>query len=94
MSAPTLTKVDDECLIAGGGSVVYRVALDGRWVGWVGDLRPWRGWRFGARAWWACWRQEGDEHARWSSQSDDSGHKTRAAAVADLIAHVEEVARG
>ena len=86
---PTLTKIDDENLLAGGGSVVYRVMLDERWIGWVGDERPWQGWRFGGRRWWACWREEGDTAARWNTFSDDRERTTRAAAVADLLAQVE-----
>jgi len=93
VTAPKLTKVSDTEpeIVAGGGTVVYRVTLDGRWVGWVGDTRPWRGWRFGGRQWWACWREDGDTAARWNSHDNgrnDSGHPTRAAALADLIAHV------
>jgi hypothetical protein len=87
-TAPRLT-VDPERDHAGGGSVTYRVTIDERWIGWVGDMRPWRGWRFGGRKWWACWREEGDNAARWNSGfSDDDGHKTRAAALAALLAQV------
>ncbi|GAA1243293.1 hypothetical protein GCM10009676_31090 [Prauserella halophila] len=64
-----------------GGTVAYRVTLDGVFVGWVGDGRPWRGWRHGARHWWACWRQDGDTAARWSSELD---YATRRAALAAL----------
>ena len=51
---------DDEDLRAGGGTVTYRVTLDGRWIGWVGDERPFTGSRFGGRRWWAAWREDGD----------------------------------
>jgi hypothetical protein len=96
MSGPVLTK-DERGSMAGGGTVSYRVALDGRWIGWVGDERTWRGWRYSGRKWWACWREDGDTAARWNSHTyeDDCGHPTRAAALADLVAHVrgEGVAR-
>lgn len=68
-----------------GGTVTYRVYLGDRWVGWVGDGREWRGWRYGARRWWACWRETDDTAARWNS---DLTHPTRRAALADLAAHV------
>lgn len=64
-----------------GGTVAYRVHVDGRWVGWVGDGRAWRGWRHGGRRWWACWREDGDTAARWST---DLEYGTRAAALAAL----------
>lgn len=88
MTAATLRRLDDEDLIAAGGTVVYAVLVDDRRIGWVGDSREWRGHRFGGREWWACWREDGDTAARWNSFSNDSAHKTRAAAVADLFAHV------
>ncbi|SDN70434.1 hypothetical protein [Lentzea jiangxiensis] len=61
-----------------GGTVTYRVTLDGVWVGWVGDGRRWRGWGYGGRRWWACWRQDGDTAARWSSELE---HGTRIEAL-------------
>jgi hypothetical protein len=53
----------------------------GGW-GWVGDGREWRGRRYGARRWWACWREDGDEWARWNT---DLEHGSRAAALAALL---------
>lgn len=88
MSAPTLLRDPDKKAIASGGTVVYRVTLDGRWVGWVGDERPWRGHRYGGRRWWACWREDGDTAARWNSHTAEGGHRTRGAALADLVDHV------
>ncbi|MFL6126483.1 hypothetical protein [Actinophytocola sp.] len=68
----------------GGGTVNYRVLLAGRWVGWVGDGRPWRGWHYGGRRWWACWREEGDNAARWSTDLD---YPSRRTAVIALLNH-------
>jgi hypothetical protein len=68
-----------------GGTVTHRVLLDGRWVGWVGDGRPWRGSTWGGRRWWACWREDGDTGARWSPGLD---YLTRTAALAALIEQV------
>lgn len=65
-----------------GGTVVYRVTANGTWIGWIGDYRDWKGWRYGQRRWWACWRQDGDTAARWN-QTDLS---TRTAARDALIA--------
>lgn len=88
MSAPKLA-LDPDRDHAGGGTVTYRVTLNGRWIGWVGDTRPWRGHRFGGRRWWACWREDGDTAARWNSGfGDDDGHRTRADAVAALLKRV------
>ena len=70
------------------GTVSYRVIRDGQWIGWVGDVRPWRGWRYGNREWWACWRQDGDTAARWSG--DDPGYPTRGAALAALLNHITD----
>ncbi|WP_410676707.1 hypothetical protein [Amycolatopsis sp. cmx-4-68] len=49
------------------GSVTYRVYDGDRWVGWVGDGRRFNGARYGGRLWWACWREDGDAAARWST---------------------------
>ncbi len=87
MSTARLVKDPGRASMASGGTVVYRVLLDGRWIGWVGDERPWRGWRYGARKWWACWREDGDTAARWNS-FDSKPHATRAAALADLLGRV------
>lgn len=65
-----------------GGTVVYRITVNGTWIGWVGDGRNWRGWRYGGRRWWACWRQDGDAHARWCSDLD---YLTRAVALDALL---------
>lgn len=72
------------------GTVAYRVELGGEQVGWVGDGREWLGWRHGGRRWWACWRQDGDTAARWSTDLD---YRTRGAAVAALVDHARGVAR-
>jgi hypothetical protein len=69
-----------------GGQVSYRVTVAGRWIGWVGDARPWRGWRYGQRHWWACWREEGDTAARWNSEPLSS----RQAAVQALLARLTD----
>lgn len=90
MSEARLEKDCNRTSMASGGTVVYRVVLDGRWIGWVGDERPWRGWRYGGRKWWACWREDDDIAARWNS-FDGQPHATRAAALADLLRHVAEV---
>jgi hypothetical protein len=68
-----------------GGTVLRRVLLDDRWIGWVGDGRRWRGWGYGGRRWFACWRQDGDTAARWSSELD---YPTRKAALTALLDHV------
>ncbi|WP_446225002.1 hypothetical protein ACTWPB_07750 [Nocardia sp. IBHARD005] len=60
------------------------VHLDDRWVGWVGTARKWRGHSYGGLKWWACWREDGDTHARWSSES--TAYPTRKAALAALQA--------
>jgi hypothetical protein len=72
-----------------GGSAAYRVLVEDRWVGWVGDGQAWRGWRYGARQWWACWREDGDTAARWSTDLDFA---TRAAALDALTAQVTAAA--
>lgn len=71
-----------------GGSVAYRVTVAGRWVGWVGDARPWRGWRYGRAYWWACWREEGDTAARWNS--GEAELSSRAAAIEALLDQVDK----
>jgi len=68
-----------------GGTVVYRVTVDGTWVGWIGDGRAWKGWRFGGRRWWACWREDGDTAARWSSNLD---YRSRTAARLALLIRI------
>ena len=68
----------------GGGTVAYRVLVAGRWVGWIGDGRPWRGWRYGGRYWWACWREDGDNAARWSTDLD---YLSRRTALTALLSH-------
>lgn len=79
----TLTK--DTSIEPGmAGTVVYRVTLDGTWIGWVGDYRDWKGYRYGARRWWACWRQDGDTAARWYSDQ----HSARTAARTALLTHI------
>jgi hypothetical protein len=88
MSA-VLTKEPNRDMDAAGGTVTYRVTLDGRWVGWVGDCREWRGWRFGGREWWACWREDGDGAARWNSFGTHS-FATRKHAVAELVSRAAE----
>lgn len=76
----TLTRTDAP--MYSGGAVAYEVRLDGRWIGWVGDARAWTGSGYGGRRWWACWRTDGDQHARWSS---DPVHRTRRDALIDLM---------
>jgi hypothetical protein len=71
---------DDQAENASGGTVTFKAYAGGRWVGWVGDAREWRGHRYGGRRWWACWREEGDDYAR--DRADDL--TTRRAAVAWL----------
>jgi hypothetical protein len=87
VSVARLEKDPERTSMALGGTVVYRVVVDDRWIGWVGDMRLWRGWRYGGRKWWACWREDGDTAARWSS-FDGRPHVTRAAAFADLLRRV------
>lgn len=70
-----------------GGSVAYRVTMDGRWIGWVGDARPWRGWRFGQSYWWSCWREEGDTAARWNTTEPLGSRKS---AIEALVNQVEQ----
>src|SRR5436305_1697134 len=68
-----------------GGKVTYRVYDGDRWIGWVGDGRRWRGHRYGAQEWWACWREDGDTAARWSS---GLRYAKRADAVDGLAARI------
>lgn len=83
MSALVL-KASTRGRMAYGGTVVLDVFLEGRHVGWVGDGRRWTGSDFGARRWWACHREDGDQHARWTSAL----LRTRAAAVDALAAQL------
>lgn len=66
------------------GATSYAVHLDGKWIGWVGTAREWRGHRYGGLKWWACWREEGDAAARWNSHG--TALASRKAAVAALLA--------
>ena len=61
-----------------GKTVTYRVLLDGVWIGWVGDGREWRGYRYGGRKWWAAWRQDGDPYARWNTGGITCSTRTEA----------------
>lgn len=70
-----------------GGTVRYRVHLDGEWIGYVGDGREWRGSRYGGRRWWAAWRQDGDAYARWNTGGITCS--TRTEALSDLLAIVK-----
>lgn len=72
-----------------GGTVAYRVLVAGQWVGWIGDGRPWRGWRYGGRRWWACWREDGDNAARWSTDLD---YLSRRTALTALLSHATQEA--
>lgn len=76
-----VVRKSDRGRMAMGGTVSYEVYLDGRWIGWVGDDREGYGIRC-PRRWWACHREDGDQHAR----SNGTGHRTRAAAIDDLVA--------
>ncbi len=60
-----------------GGTIAHRVYLDGRWIGWIGDGRAWKGHTHGARRWWAAHREEGDTAAR-ASTGLDFGSRTAA----------------
>lgn len=87
---PTVRPERTDTALHSGGTVAYRVLLAGRWVGWIGDGRPWCGWRHGGRRWWACWREDGDTAARWGT---DLVHPTRRTAVAALVRHTQEGSR-
>jgi hypothetical protein len=66
-----------------GGTVTYVVFTDDdRMIGLLGDGREWRGHRYGGRQWWACWREDGDQAARWNSGG--LAYRTRAAALSAL----------
>ena len=73
-----------------GGATTYRVLLDNRWIGWVGDGREWTGRGFGGRRWWACWREADDAAARWSTGLD---FYRRHAALIALLAQVQKSGR-
>lgn len=89
MTAPTISMVggmivlhrSDRGAMAAGGTVSYEVYVGGRWIGWVGDERPWLGHTHGGRRWWFAWRQEGDSAAR----ANGTGYRTRAAALDALL---------
>ena len=92
MTGPAITRdavltlrKSDRGRMAMGGTVSYEVYFDGRWIGWVGDDREGYGMR-PPRRWWACWREDGDQAARWNGV----GYRTRAAAVDALTARVGE----
>jgi len=86
MTAATLRPEQRDEPMISGGTVAYRVYLGDRWVGWVGDGREWKGWRYGGRRWFACWREGGDEWARWNTGLE---HGTRTSALAALVAQIE-----
>ena len=86
--APSVRLVMDESEPNGNGTVVYEALIDGRPVGWVGDDREWKGNRYGARKWWAAWREAGDTAARWNSWSDGTTYRSRKAAADALAAKV------
>src|SRR4051794_18826517 len=67
MAELQLRKESNEDTLHSGGKVTYRVYDGDRWIGWVGDGRKWQGHRYGAQKWWACWREDGDTAARWST---------------------------
>jgi hypothetical protein len=80
-----LTRETGHDTMHSGGTVAYRVYLDGRWVGWIGDGRQWKGSRYGGLKWWACWREEADTGARWNP---GLVHRTRTDAVAALLEEI------
>ncbi|OLT03207.1 hypothetical protein BJF90_26390 [Pseudonocardia sp. CNS-004] len=83
MTLFTLVKVTDPQKMHAGGTVTYLVMdRNGSMVGMLGDGRDWKGWRYGGRRWWACWRQEGDQAARWSTDLD---YPTRKGALYALV---------
>lgn len=85
MAELLLRKERNEDALHTGGSVTYRVYDGDRWVGWVGDGRKFNGSRYTARKWWACWREDGDTAARWST---GLRFDNRAAAVDALAARI------
>lgn len=82
----------DEFDHASGGTVTFLVYDSaGRWIGWVGDERRWRGYRYGARRWWSCWRELGDTNARWNShRPGTTGLPSRKAAREALLTVVAD----
>ncbi|MGW3467971.1 hypothetical protein ACWDKQ_05755 [Saccharopolyspora sp. NPDC000995] len=69
-----------------GGTVAYVVEVDGVAVGWVGDGREWRGWRYGGRRWWACYRLSVDTAAQWSTGLDYAARKAAVSALLEKVA--------
>lgn len=67
MAELQLRKDHSDDALHSGGSVTYRVFDGDCWVGWVGDGRKFNGSRYTGRKWWACWREDGDTAARWST---------------------------
>lgn len=81
MDTLTLTRVDEP--LHASGDTAYAVTVDGSRVGYVGDYRPWRGDRWGARRWVAVHNPTGAPgDAQWESE----GHRSRKAALAALLA--------
>lgn len=73
-----------------GGTVTFKVVHEGTWIGWVGDGRSFNGSRYGARKWWACWRQEGDTAARWCSDLEYTSKKRALVALMRRLAEGSE----
>lgn len=86
---PVRLVVAEDVEIAVGGTIVYSVLVDGQSIGQVGDERRWRGWRYGGRRWWSVWREPGDTAARWNSWGDGLECRSRAVALAALLAEVD-----
>lgn len=84
MAGLQLRKDDSNDALHAGGSVTYRVHDGARWIGWVGDGRKFTGSGYGARKWWACWREDGDTAAR---RNPGLRYTTRQAAVDALAAY-------
>lgn len=72
----------------GGGTVTHTASINDRRIGWVGNGREFDGCGFRIERWWACWREEGDTAARWTS---DLEFRSRAAALAALRAQLAAV---